>query len=249
MYYFFTTAQRRVQRDRRSIANVCLHEDDIGHPMRGYFLQLGDERRRYAAPSMRSRDGEIVNVYLAARLFELAGVWSPGPERYRGLEVFAGLRYIDIDLSVAFDPANPAFNRSSLDGSDSSPSTNDDGNATESEEKPKKARKPILPPITPYYVMKVGHVPLIPYHRPGDPAVAEFVADTIRSRRAAGGRLTAVMLERLGPNVWGASPAAAMATLEELEETAKLWLLSEPRPAPLEESAIEELRRAFDAPW
>ncbi|MFY9511513.1 MAG: class II aldolase/adducin family protein, partial [Rubrivivax sp.] len=34
----------------------------------------------------------------------------------------------------------------------------------------------ILPPITPYYVMKVGHVPLIPYHRPGDPAAAELVA-------------------------------------------------------------------------
>ncbi|MFC5578071.1 hypothetical protein ACFPOA_08630 [Lysobacter niabensis] len=56
---------------------------------------------------------------LDARLFEIAGVWSPGPERYRGLEMFAGLRYIDIDLTVAFDPANPAFNRSTLDSSDS----------------------------------------------------------------------------------------------------------------------------------
>jgi len=56
---------------------------------------------------------------LDARLFEIAGVWSPGPERYRGLEMFAGLRYIDVDLAVAFDPANPAFNRSTLDSSDS----------------------------------------------------------------------------------------------------------------------------------
>jgi hypothetical protein len=41
---------------------------------------------------------------LDARMFELAGVWSPGPERYHGFELFAGLRYIDVDLSVEFDP-------------------------------------------------------------------------------------------------------------------------------------------------
>lgn len=107
----------------------------------------------------------------------------------------------------------------------------------------------ILPPVTPYFVMKVGHVPLIRYHRPGDPRAAELVAQRIERRRAGGGTLRAVMMERLGPNVWGASPAAAMATLEELEETAKLWLLSQPRPAPLEEAAIEELRQAFGASW
>jgi hypothetical protein len=47
---------------------------------------------------------------LDARMFELAGVWSPGPERYHGFEVFAGLRYIDVDLAVEFDPiaAGPA---------------------------------------------------------------------------------------------------------------------------------------------
>lgn len=107
----------------------------------------------------------------------------------------------------------------------------------------------ILPPITPYFVMKVGHVPLIPYHRPGDPAVGELVAQAIATRRARGTPLRAVMLERLGPNVWHDSPAAAMATLEELEETAKLWLMTQPRPAPLDAAQLEALRAAFGAAW
>jgi ribulose-5-phosphate 4-epimerase/fuculose-1-phosphate aldolase len=107
----------------------------------------------------------------------------------------------------------------------------------------------IVPPITPYFVMKVGHVPLIPYHRPGDPQAAELVAETIASARARGVPLRAVMLDRLGPNVWHDSPANAMATLEELEETAKLWLLVKPSPAPLSEPQQEELRRVFGARW
>ncbi len=56
---------------------------------------------------------------LDARLFELAGVWSPGPGRYQGLDVFAGLRYIDVDLTVQFDPVNPLFNTTTFDGSES----------------------------------------------------------------------------------------------------------------------------------
>jgi ribulose-5-phosphate 4-epimerase/fuculose-1-phosphate aldolase len=44
----------------------------------------------------------------------------------------------------------------------------------------------ILPPITPYFVMKVGHVPLIPYHRPGDPRVAELVAQRIAAMAQRG---------------------------------------------------------------
>jgi 3-dehydro-4-phosphotetronate decarboxylase len=105
----------------------------------------------------------------------------------------------------------------------------------------------IVPPITPYFVMKVGHVPLIPYHRPGDPAVAELVARRITAMQAAGTPLRAVMLERLGPNVWHASPAEASAVLEELEETARLWLLT--RPAPLNADQIAELRQNFGARW
>ena len=105
----------------------------------------------------------------------------------------------------------------------------------------------LLPPITPYFVMKVGHVPLIPYHRPGDPAVADLVAARIAASHAAGTPLRAVMLDRLGPNVWHRSPAEASAVLEELEETARLWLLT--RPAPLTEAQIDELRQHFGARW
>ena len=107
----------------------------------------------------------------------------------------------------------------------------------------------ILPPITPYFVMKVGHVPLIPYRRPGDPAVADLVAQAIEDTAARGTPIRAVMLERLGPCVWHRSPAAAMAALEELEETARLWLIAGRDVAPLDEDALVALRRAFNAPW
>ena len=107
----------------------------------------------------------------------------------------------------------------------------------------------VLPPITPYFVMKVGHVPLIPYHRPGDPQVGEWVAERIATMAARGTAIRAVMLERLGPNVWHRSPAEASAVLEELEETARLWLLCQPRPQPLSEAHIDELRRQFGAAW
>jgi 3-dehydro-4-phosphotetronate decarboxylase len=107
----------------------------------------------------------------------------------------------------------------------------------------------ILPPITPYFVMKVGHVPLIPYHRPGDPRVAELVAQRISAMAERGTPIRAVMLDRLGPNVWHDSPAQASAALEELEETARLWLMCQPGPLPLGEPEIEELRRQFGASW
>lgn len=103
----------------------------------------------------------------------------------------------------------------------------------------------LLPPITPYFVMKVGRVPHIPYHRPGDAAAAAQVAQTITHYAAQGSPVRAVMLARLGPNVWHDTPAAAMAVLEELEETARLWMLCQPRPTPLTERQIEELRQAF----
>ena len=107
----------------------------------------------------------------------------------------------------------------------------------------------IVPPITPYFVMKVGHVPLIPYHRPGDPSVAEIVVKTMTRMRDAGTPIRAVMLDRLGPNVWHNSPAMAMAVLEELEETARLWLMTRPKPEPLSEAAIQQLRETFGTIW
>ncbi|HNE60307.1 MAG: aldolase [Rubrivivax sp.] len=105
----------------------------------------------------------------------------------------------------------------------------------------------LLPPLTPYFVMKVGRVPHIPYHRPGAPEAAEAVARAIARHAEAGHPIRAVMLARLGPNVWHDTPAAAMATLEELEETARLWLLAP--AAPLNTAQIDELRRAFNAFW
>jgi len=107
----------------------------------------------------------------------------------------------------------------------------------------------LLPPVTPYFVMKVGHVPLIPYHRPGDPDAAALVAQTIVRYGERGTPIRAVMLERLGPNVWHDSPAAAMAVLEELEETAKLMALSQPLPQPLNDIQIDQLRQTFGAHW
>ncbi len=107
----------------------------------------------------------------------------------------------------------------------------------------------ILPPITPYFVMKVGQVPLLPYHRPGDPAVGTLVAEAIAQARQRGATLRAVMLDRLGPNVWHDSPASAMATLEELEETAKLWLMTQPQPTPLDLANLDELHQHFGAVW
>jgi ribulose-5-phosphate 4-epimerase/fuculose-1-phosphate aldolase len=94
---------------------------------------------------------------------------------------------------------------------------------------------------------------VIPYQRPGAPEAAELVAQAIERYGAQGTPIRAVMLERLGPNVWHETPAAAMAVLEELEETAKLWLWSgqtmERRPQALGPAQIDELRRSFGARW
>jgi len=108
----------------------------------------------------------------------------------------------------------------------------------------------LLPALTPYFVMKVGHVPVIPYHRPGAPEAAEQVAQAIERFGAAGTPIRAVMLTRLGPNVWHDTPGAAMAVLEELEETARLQQLAQAaRPEPLDARQIDELRRTFGARW
>ena len=127
----------------------------------------------------------------------------------------------------------------------------------------------ILPPLTPYFVMKVGHVPLIAYHPPGDPAVGDLVAQRIAAMQAVGTPLRAVLLDRLGPCVWHRSPSEASAVLEELEETARLWMMTRaaaasgaatsasttapdqplPLPLPLTEAQIEALRQKFSVCW
>ena len=107
----------------------------------------------------------------------------------------------------------------------------------------------LLGPLTPYFVMKVGHVPLVPYHRPGDPAVATLVGQTITRYAQQGVLLRAVMLTRLGPNVWHQSPAAAMATLEELEETARLRVLAGPTVSDLSAADLSALAQQFGCVW
>jgi ribulose-5-phosphate 4-epimerase/fuculose-1-phosphate aldolase len=107
----------------------------------------------------------------------------------------------------------------------------------------------VLPPITPYFVMKVGHVPQVPYRRPGDPEVAKAVTALIVAARQRSTPIRAVLLDRLGPVVWHETPAMAMAVLEELEETAKLWLMTDPKPAALTEAQLAELRAQFGAAW
>jgi ribulose-5-phosphate 4-epimerase/fuculose-1-phosphate aldolase len=75
-----------------------------------------------------------------------------------------------------------------------------------------------LPPMTPYYLMRAGQTALIPYYRPGDPAVADAI-------RGLAGKYSSVLLANHGPVVAGDSLEAAIFATEELEETAKLYLI------------------------
>ncbi|HET9750352.1 MAG TPA: 3-oxo-tetronate 4-phosphate decarboxylase [Casimicrobiaceae bacterium] len=96
-----------------------------------------------------------------------------------------------------------------------------------------------LPPLTAYFVMKIGTLPLVPYFRPGDPAIAGAI-------RGLAARHTALLLSNHGPVVSGRSLEAAVYAIEELEETAKLFLLLRGSPVrPLDEVQIAEIRKAF----
>jgi ribulose-5-phosphate 4-epimerase/fuculose-1-phosphate aldolase len=75
-----------------------------------------------------------------------------------------------------------------------------------------------LPPMTAYYLMRCGATALVPYYRPGDPAVADAI-------RGLAGKYAAVLLANHGPVVAGDTLEAAVFAIEELEETAKLYLL------------------------
>lgn len=107
----------------------------------------------------------------------------------------------------------------------------------------------LLPAITPYFVMKVGHVPIIPYASPGSIKTIEFVEKAIETYGGAGTPLRTCMLSRLGPYAWNSSPSSAMATLEELEETAKLFFLKNAVIKPLTDAQLDELRTAFAVRW
>jgi len=96
-----------------------------------------------------------------------------------------------------------------------------------------------LPPLTAYYVMKIGRLPLIPYHRPGDEALGTAI-------RGLAGKHSAVLLANHGPVVSGTTLEAAVYATEELEETAKLFLLlRNTATSPLNNAQIEELKTVF----
>lgn len=100
-----------------------------------------------------------------------------------------------------------------------------------------------LPPITPYFVMRVGRLPLIPYYRPGDPDLGDAIREHAKSHGA-------VLLANHGPVVAGKTLEAARNAIEELEETAKLYLLLRQHDVrTLGEAEIDELRQAFGAHW
>ncbi|MEO6567072.1 MAG: class II aldolase/adducin family protein, partial [Casimicrobiaceae bacterium] len=97
----------------------------------------------------------------------------------------------------------------------------------------------VLPPLTAYHVMRVGTLPLIPYFRPGDRALAAAVGAAAATHRA-------VLLANHGPVVSGKSLFDAVDAAEELEQTAKLALLLHGRDTrPLDAAQVADLNLHF----
>jgi ribulose-5-phosphate 4-epimerase/fuculose-1-phosphate aldolase len=96
-----------------------------------------------------------------------------------------------------------------------------------------------LPPLTAYYVMRIGSLPLVPYYAPGDMQLADAV-------RGLASRHHALLLANHGPVVAGSSLAAAADAVEELEATAKLYLLVRGQKLrPLGDAEIADIRRRY----
>ena len=100
-----------------------------------------------------------------------------------------------------------------------------------------------LPPLTPYGIMKLGRVKLLPFFLPGDPTIGEAV-------RGLAGKRTAVMLANHGPVVAGKDVEAACNAIEELEDTARLAMMTRGmNPRGLSESQVQALVTKFDVEW
>jgi ribulose-5-phosphate 4-epimerase/fuculose-1-phosphate aldolase len=96
-----------------------------------------------------------------------------------------------------------------------------------------------LPPMTAYYLMKCGATALVPYYRPGDAAVADAI-------KGLAGQYSTVLLANHGPVVSGDTLEAAVFATEELEETAKLYLLLRGlNPRYLSPEQVKDLVRTF----
>lgn len=96
-----------------------------------------------------------------------------------------------------------------------------------------------VPPLTPYVIMRVGRVALVPYSRPGDTTPAAAIGQLATAHRA-------VLLANHGPVVAGRDLETAVSAAEELEETARIFFLLEGRPhRPLSREQIEDVQRVF----
>ena len=100
-----------------------------------------------------------------------------------------------------------------------------------------------LPPLTPYAIMQLGRVKLLPFFLPGDPAMGAAV-------RGLAGKRSAVMLANHGPVVAGKDVAAACNAIEELEATARLALMLRGTSARmLSDAQVRSVVTAFDVEW
>ncbi|MCR8827023.1 3-oxo-tetronate 4-phosphate decarboxylase [Pseudosulfitobacter koreensis] len=100
-----------------------------------------------------------------------------------------------------------------------------------------------LPPLTPYAIMKLGKVALLPVFLPGDPAMGDAV-------RGLAGKRSAVMLANHGPVVAGRDVEAACYAIEELEDTARLALLTHGmKRRPLSAAQVQDIVTRFDVEW
>ena len=100
-----------------------------------------------------------------------------------------------------------------------------------------------IPPITPYFVMRVGKLPLLPYYRPGDKSLAQEIEKYATKH-------SSMLLANHGPVVAGTDLKSAMYAAEELEETSKLMLLLHGQPIrTLDAAQLKQLRETFGAEW
>jgi len=101
----------------------------------------------------------------------------------------------------------------------------------------------VLPPLTAYSIMRLGKVKLLPFFLPGDPEMGDAV-------RGLAGKRSAVLLAHHGPVVAGKDLEAAVYVMEELEETAKLAVLTQGlSPRVLDDDQIAAVVRKFDVDW
>lgn len=101
----------------------------------------------------------------------------------------------------------------------------------------------VLPPLTPYAIMKLGKVQLLPFFMPGDAAMGEAL-------RSLGGKRSSVLLANHGPVVAGKDVEAACNAIEELEETAKLAIMMRGFDArALTPAQVRDVVRKFEVEW